>query len=57
MTQENILFVKLNKHQEKKLLLPEYLMIYLFDTPSHFSNPLNVGDLKTFLPAKIFHFD
>ena len=52
-------FVKLNKHRKKKhnWLLTEYLMIYLFDTPSHFYNPLNVGHLGTFLRAKILSFD
>lgn len=39
------------------MLLTEYLMIYLFDTPSHFCNPLNVGDLETFLHAKMSSFD
>lgn len=56
MTQENIFL--LNKHQKKNnWLCTEYLMIYLFDTPSHFYSPLNVGHLGTFLRAKILSFD
>lgn len=30
---------------------------YLLYPPSHFYNPLNVGDLRTVLHAKIFSFD
>lgn len=59
MTQENIFFVKLNKHQggKKNWLLTEYLMIYFSDTPSRFYNPLNVGHLGTFLHTKKLSFD
>jgi len=47
MTHENIFFFLTYINTEENLSLTEYLVNHLSELPSHFCNPLNVGDLKT----------
>lgn len=58
MTQEDIVLLLLAYINTREyLLLTEYLMNYLLDPPSHFYNPLSVGDVRIGSHAERFSFD